>query len=118
MPRGNRFTFTLKSSWKGVTTRTVDVTIFGVEGCGSRFDVGQEFLVYAYGESSDFVTGMCSRTAPISAAAADLRYLSTLTTLPLPGATGWQSYVGLFAWIGGAALALASLELWRRRRPG
>lgn len=85
---GYRIHFRVNHSWKGVekTTTTVD-TGYGMGDCGYPFTVGDDYLVYAsypYGIPENYwVTSICSRNAEISAATEDLRYLSSLSTLPL-----------------------------------
>jgi hypothetical protein len=85
---GYQIDFRVNHSWKGVekTTARVD-TGYGMGDCGYPFAVGKDFLVYAsypYGIPENYwVTSICSRNAEISAATEDLRYLSSLPTLPL-----------------------------------
>jgi hypothetical protein len=85
---GYRVHFRVHHSWKGVEQRTVLVdTGYGMGDCGYPFTVSHDYLVYAYHPytvpDNYWVTSICSRSAELSAADKDLRYLSTLPSLPL-----------------------------------
>ena len=85
---GYRIYFRVYHSWKGVEKTAVMVdTGYGIGDCGYSFAVHNDYLVYAaypYGIPDDYwITSICSRTAEISAATNDLRYLSSLPALPL-----------------------------------
>jgi hypothetical protein len=82
---GERFvqkavTFETRAGWKGVRTRSVTVlTGWGGGDCGYPFERGSTYLVYAnrrrMGTTAGLVTGICTRTAALSAARADLAAL-------------------------------------------
>lgn len=59
------------------------VTVYSSESsasCGYLFKRGETYLVYAgRGDSGRLGTGLCSRTAPISEATEDLRYLKNIS---------------------------------------
>jgi hypothetical protein len=60
--------FRVESVWKGKAFQ--EVTIFTGQGggdCGYRFEVGESYLVYAYGSNENLSTNICQRTAPRSA---------------------------------------------------
>jgi hypothetical protein len=80
--------FAVNKSWKGVKETIVEIhTGYGGGDCGYSFTVGSDYLVYAnyaYGKPGSYwVTGTCSRTAELSNAAQDFKYLGALSTLPL-----------------------------------
>jgi hypothetical protein len=63
--------------WKGLDQSQTIIYDDGHEAsCGIEFEAGKSYLVYVYtGDDGDFYTGLCSRTAEISSAGADLRLL-------------------------------------------
>ena len=71
-------TMRVAETLKGTASDVVQVfTGRGDADCGYRFEVGRSYLVYAsrQKDTGDLSTGICSRTAPVDAAAADLLYL-------------------------------------------
>ena len=64
--------FNVTAVWKGPISETAYVDHGGP--CGTRFDVGEEYIVYAYnfGRRTGLTTGLCSRTARLSWAMEDL----------------------------------------------
>ena len=106
---GYRVHFRVHNSWKGVEQTTVLVdTGYGMGDCGYPFAVSNDYLVYAshpYGVPDDYwVTSICSRTAEVSSATEDRRFLNTLPTLalassiqifglPLSAVTVWVGFV-------------------------
>lgn len=72
-----RVTIKVNKSWKGVLpTEVVLLTGLGRGDCGYPFEVGQNYLVYAYGPDVDHLgTNICQRTAPLSAGGKDLKIL-------------------------------------------
>jgi hypothetical protein len=64
--------FSVDRTWKGVNESHV-VVYTGFDGgdCGYPFEVGKEYLVYAY-DDTDWVTGICSLTKPLSLAQPDI----------------------------------------------
>ncbi len=72
--------FEVSAVWKGVVHETTYITTPPTGGsCGFRFVEGEEYIVYAsdsrYGDDS-YTASICSRTALLSAAQADLDALS------------------------------------------
>ncbi|WP_277813381.1 hypothetical protein [Geobacillus sp. CAMR5420] len=64
--------FSVNRTWKGVNeTHVVVYTGFHEADCGYPFEVGKEYLVYAY-DDTDWVTGICSLTKPLSLAKPDI----------------------------------------------
>jgi hypothetical protein len=98
-------TFAVSDSWKGVESTTVTVeTGQGGADCGYVFSTGQQYVVYAHSfQGAALQTNICTRTAALSNAAADLTYLNTLPRLTLnPASTAVWPYVA------GAAVLLAA----------
>jgi hypothetical protein len=64
--------FSVDRTWKGVNeTHVVVYTGFSEAACGYPFEAGKEYLVYAY-DDTDWVTGICSLTKPLSLAKPDI----------------------------------------------
>ena len=75
---GFRVVFKAGTVWKGTASSSVAVfTGRGDGDCGIRFHVGRKYLVYAYGPQP--ASGLCTRTAPLERAQADLTFLSRAT---------------------------------------
>ena len=73
-----RVEIALGSVWKGVPEgETVELwTGSGGGDCGYHFEVGEDYLVYAYeGDDGSLSTGICSRTRPLADAETDLAAL-------------------------------------------
>jgi hypothetical protein len=72
-----------EKSWKGKLPREVTVaTGIGGGDCGYRFEVGDSYLVYAYGPNeSSLGTNICQRTSALSEARADIKHLGKSKTL-------------------------------------
>lgn len=120
---GNLVTFNVQTSWKGITTTTAEVrTGYGGGDCGYLFSVGTQYIVYARGATDELRTGICGRTDAVTSTRGqeDLRYLSTLPTLPLtpapPGLSLWLDAVVLAIVLAVIAIILLVIVL-RRRKP-
>ncbi|HVR75675.1 MAG TPA: hypothetical protein VMT52_15175 [Planctomycetota bacterium] len=62
-PFNKRATFGVSAIWKGPIAETIDVfTSSDSAGCGIDFQVGAEYLVYAWEDETGFFTHLCSRT--------------------------------------------------------
>jgi hypothetical protein len=62
--------------WKGINESQVIVhTAESSASCGFKFELGKEYLVYAYGDKGDLQTGLCERTTLLTSAAEDLSIL-------------------------------------------
>ena len=72
-----KVTLKVKTSWKGLLpTEVILLTGLGRGDCGYPFEVGQNYLVYAYGQDLDHLgTNICQRTAPFSDGGSDLKIL-------------------------------------------
>ena len=109
-----RVVLQVNDSWKGVTTATVLVeTAVSGASCGYTFDVGRQYVVYAYDHDNNGVwaTNMCTRTNDVANAAADLTYLNTLPKLAL---ISTPPPVPVAVYVIGAAvgLVLAIVSVW------
>jgi hypothetical protein len=82
------FRFNIDRAFRGVEGGEVEiVTGLGGGDCGYGFQLGGQYLVYAYRNDSNILsTGICSRTRPASEAAEDLAYFRELPTAE-PGGT-------------------------------
>jgi hypothetical protein len=117
-------TFDLQQVWKGPDGPQLTITTpADSAGCGYAFAQGEAYLVYAGAEGGRLSTGLCTRTAPLDAADADLAALGQGT--PAAAGTGDVSNVRMdVPWLpiilGGIALliglALFLPSLTRRRR--
>jgi hypothetical protein len=69
--------FKVEKSWKGtLPEETTVVTGLGGGDCGYRFEVGEKYLVYAYGSNENKLeTNICQRTAKLSDATEDVKIL-------------------------------------------
>ena len=109
--------FQVGDSWKGVTTTTVAIrTAVSGASCGYTFDVGKQYVVYAYQYNGELETSICTRTSEVALATADLNYLSTLPKLAL---TPTASSPTLFYIVVGLLVAIAVALLiatWLIRR--
>lgn len=80
-------TFRVRGSWKGVSDELITVASgYDMGDCGYPFKVGQEFLVFASREDRQWSASKCSRTKPVTQAAADIRQLGQAAS-PEPGST-------------------------------
>ena len=65
--------FDVERVWKGAVSRRLSVHT-GTHLYGSRFQEGETYLVYAFGEK-ELSTSSCTRTKPLSSASQDLAEL-------------------------------------------
>jgi hypothetical protein len=72
-----KVTLKVDKAWKGMLpTELVLLTGRGGGDCGYRFEVGDSYLVYAYGENVNHLgTNICQRTVPLSSGGDDLKIL-------------------------------------------
>lgn len=69
--------FTVSDQWKGDLGETVQITTGPHSAaCGYNFEIGQAYLVYAYGDETDLSVSLCSRTTTLDNAAADIAELN------------------------------------------
>ena len=113
-------TFAVARAWKGPQEATIAVRTPGSSAsCGFDFVEGQEYLVYAHTAEGGLQANLCSRTAPLAQAGADIAALgegtapapaagegTPLASLPDAG-TSAASTILLPAAVGGALLVVA-----------
>ena len=77
---GYSFSFDIEEAFKGIKSKSVKIATSARGGsCGYFFEVGKEYLVYAYGSSEDSLgTSICSRTRSASDAQDDLALLRAM----------------------------------------
>jgi hypothetical protein len=68
-------TFSVSQIWKGEVSQQLVLNSFSGNSCSFKFQVGQDYLVYATGQSNSLGTGLCNRTRQLSAAGEDLATL-------------------------------------------
>ncbi|MEM9163282.1 MAG: hypothetical protein AAGC54_09460 [Cyanobacteria bacterium P01_F01_bin.4] len=69
--------FTVSDQWKGDLGENVQITTGPHSAaCGYNFEVGQAYLVYAYGDETDLSVSLCSRTTTLDNATADIAELN------------------------------------------
>jgi hypothetical protein len=62
------------------------LTGYGGGDCGYQFEVGIEYVIYAYKNSAGRLeTGICMRTRPLAEAAEDVKYIREMSTAPEVG---------------------------------
>lgn len=100
----NKITFNVSRAWKGVEMNPFYVYSSGSSAsCGYEFEVGKEYLVYAYDDDGRPATGLCTRTALLANASEDLAVLPAGTEI-LAGDEGIEEDTA-FA-LGGAILVI------------
>jgi hypothetical protein len=92
-------------------TITVSTSADGAS-CGNSDEVGQAWLVYAYGKGN-LSTSLCSRTNPITHAQEDLKALGSGQVAPLaPPRQSKPIWIAFVLLVGGVA-AWSSMKLKR-----
>lgn len=110
--------FQVSDSWKGVTTTTVTIrTAVGGASCGYSFDLGKQYVVYAYQYSRELETNICTRTSEAALATTDLNYLNTLPKLALTPTASSPAilYVVIASLVAIAIAVLITFWLVRRK---
>jgi len=75
-----RVTFQVNQRWKGVDSSQISIyTATSEASCGFSFHVDSTYLVYAYQSQYALMTNLCMRTRPLSRAAEDLAFLTTVS---------------------------------------
>lgn len=65
-------------SWKGKFQGEITIkTSKDSAMCGYHFEIGEKYLVYAYGSKNELSAHLCSRTAPLSSNE-DIKFLNRL----------------------------------------
>jgi len=111
--------FQVERVWKGPAVHNlVIVTARHSVSCGFPFEVGEEYLVYARAAGGELHTSICSRTAPLAAAAVDLVALGPgMAMVPAeaePTAGRWRAVLPLL--LVAAALVAAAVLIVRAAR--
>lgn len=72
-----RYRVAVAESFKGAKAAEVEVSVGRTDSsCYSGFEVGESYLIYAYGDSDAALgTGMCTRTNDLAAALDEIHYL-------------------------------------------
>lgn len=84
--------------------------------CGSRFEPGVRYLVYAYETHGELETGLCPYTAVLDSASYDLSVLGEGTP---PNTAGWNTWLlrgGIVFAVLAASLSACLLLRWRKRK--
>jgi hypothetical protein len=118
---GYRVHFAVTRSWKGISTNTTEVTTgYGNGDCGYPFNVGETYVVYAYGMPDDLNAVICTRTAEVSRAVEDLSYLGTVPPLFVASTSQlpWPQTVMISLIVASSWLFLVRGWLFRRQRRG
>jgi hypothetical protein len=74
--------FSVEGLWKGAPAHEI-IMANGAGGsivsdCAYRFELGEEYLVYASGSGAELGTNKCSRTRPLGSASAEIEVLEKL----------------------------------------
>ena len=73
------FQFSVSETLKGVKTSQIDISSGVLESsCYSGFNIGETYLVYAFGKGEPFSSGYCSRTDELEDAVSDLHFIREL----------------------------------------
>ena len=116
-----KFAFTVSEIWKGDPYETMIVnTISSGAMCGLELGVGEEAIVYAYGETDYLSSDFCTRTRPLADASEDLAILGKGTPPTIAGANE-PDPPNMLGWTVGSCtavflLAVTVLLLLKRRR--
>jgi hypothetical protein len=88
--------FDIERPFLNARAGSVEIVDVGFSSNTYRFTKGHKYIVYAWkGEDGRFTTSQCSRTGPLSEAAEDLKFL---TSLPQSG-TGGRVYGRVNEWV-------------------
>jgi hypothetical protein len=80
IPRTVRVKFDTVVPFRGIPGSKVTVLTAGSgPACGYGFKPGERYLVYANSKGAELVTGICSRTRPLSEAAEDVQFFQALS---------------------------------------
>jgi hypothetical protein len=95
MGRVNEVSISVEESYRGVSTKTIQVyTESSGAGCGYGFKQGERYVVFASKAPDEkLIVSLCSATRPVQYAAEDLAYLRSIPSLPLTATikgTAWK----------------------------
>ncbi len=103
----NKITFDVSRTWKGVDRSPVYIYSSGSSAsCGYEFEVGKEYLVYAYENEGRLSTGLCTRTALLADAAEDVVALGAGEAIE-PSTPAPEEENDMYSVIGGVILIIA-----------
>lgn len=89
LPISRQVRLEVSQLWKGPDATLIEVVTGQGDGdCGIGFQAGSEYLVYARTADGFLYTGLCSRTARLDAAGADLAALGAGSAPTVSGITG------------------------------
>ncbi len=112
--------FDLAESWKGPLAPSLTLRTAGSSAsCGYEFVEGERYLVYANEQDGNLAVSLCSRTATLDDASADVAALGSGRPAPqvMQDVLPPQAPAGLLIALGAVALAgAAAYGLIRRRR--
>jgi hypothetical protein len=116
-------TFDVNQLWKGPEGAELTLSTSGNSAsCGFEFVPGEQYLVYGFAQDGELSTNLCTRTAPLANAGADLAALgegnpvSVAEPVPAPATEAGVAWAPLV--LGGIALAgvgLIGFAMLRRR---
>ncbi|SFI69852.1 hypothetical protein SAMN02799624_01774 [Paenibacillus sp. UNC496MF] len=116
-----RVQFEVKTVWKGTLSAQATVyTALSSASCGyDDFQVNEDYLVFAHGQSNRLETGLCDGNKTLAAAQSELQalgagYEPVRMKEPLPRRSGAAAIALVSAGVLIAALLLTKL-IWRRR---
>ena len=107
--------FNVTMAWKGIETSRLTLTYTG-SMCDYRFEVGREYLVYAYNDNAGFHADSCGRTMLVSHAQANGEFNRLgvgKTIIPTPESTNWPAYLAVI--VGPLSLVTLAVVLVRRK---
>lgn len=69
----------VRKFWKGKLFKKIEIsTALDSAACGFAFEVGKEYLIYAYKNENKLTTNICSRTKLLTATTEDVAFLNKL----------------------------------------
>jgi hypothetical protein len=105
-----RVTFNVKTSWKGVTVTTVEVDSYS----SHYFEVGHDYMVYAFGPADYLSTDICTRTRKYFGQP-DREFDAVPQLTLMPASSAPTVSVGAIAIMGALVVFVAVWEFRRRR---
>jgi hypothetical protein len=112
-------TFNVSQVWKGPQQPTITLTTPRESAsCGVHFETGAAYLVYAVGSEDELQVFLCSRTAPLAGATADLTALGEGSTPLVEDTAVTTNVASLLIVIAGlfTLLLVVGLLVYRHRR--
>lgn len=69
------FRFAVQRYWKGTKAKNITIEVYETPRFQARFEIGEEYLIYADQINGKLQIGRCSRFSQLSAAQSDLKSL-------------------------------------------